>query len=67
MDRRNFLGATTLLAAPQVLFAQAATERRLIFIIQRGAADGLNTVIPYADPAYASLRGALAIYHFGPG
>ncbi|HSV82071.1 MAG TPA: DUF1501 domain-containing protein, partial [Ramlibacter sp.] len=61
LDRRGFLGAATLLAAPQVLFAQAATERRFIFIIQRGAADGLNTVIPYAEPAYASLRGALAI------
>ena len=61
MDRRNFLGAAALLAAPQLLFAQAAGERRFIFIIQRGAADGLNTVIPYADPAYASLRGALAI------
>lgn len=61
MDRRSFLGTATLLAAPQVLFAQAATERRFIFIIQRGAADGLNTVIPYAEPAYASLRGALAI------
>ncbi|WP_048439235.1 DUF1501 domain-containing protein [Caenimonas sp. SL110] len=61
MDRRSFLGAATLLAAPQVLFAQAATERRFIFIMQRGAADGLNTVIPYAEPAYASLRGALAI------
>jgi uncharacterized protein (DUF1501 family) len=61
LDRRGFLGAATLLAAPQVLFAQAATERRFIFIIQRGAADGLNTVIPYAEPAYARLRGALAI------
>ena len=61
LDRRNFLGAAALLASPRVLFAQAATERRFIFIIQRGAADGLNTVIPYADPAYASLRGALAI------
>jgi uncharacterized protein (DUF1501 family) len=61
LDRRAFLGAAALLAAPRVLFAQAATERRFIFIIQRGAADGLNTVIPYAEPAYASLRGALAI------
>jgi uncharacterized protein (DUF1501 family) len=61
MDRRSFLGAATLLAAPQVSFAQADTQRRFIFIIQRGAADGLNTVIPYAEPAYASLRGALAI------
>ncbi len=61
LDRRSFLGAATLLGAPKVLFAQAATERRFIFIIQRGAADGLNIVIPYAEPAYASQRGALAI------
>ncbi len=61
LDRRSFLGAATLLAAPRVLFAQAATERRFIFILQRGAADGLYTVIPYAEPAYAKLRGALAI------
>jgi uncharacterized protein (DUF1501 family) len=66
MDRRNFVGAGSLLAAslffaPRVLFAQAATERRFVFIIQRGGADGLHTVIPYAEPAYASLRGALAV------
>lgn len=61
LDRRRFLGTAALLAAPRVLFAQAATERRFIFIIQRGAADGLNTVIPYAEPAYASARGGLAI------
>lgn len=61
LHRRSFLGAATLLGAPRVLFAQAATERRFIFIIQRGAADGLNILIPYAEPAYASQRGALAI------
>lgn len=61
LDRRAFVGASALLAASPVLFAQAATERRFVFIIQRGAADGLNTVIPYADPAYGSTRGALAL------
>jgi uncharacterized protein (DUF1501 family) len=61
LHRRSLLGAAALLAMPCVSFAQAATERRFVFIIQRGAADGLNTVIPYADPAYARLRGALAI------
>jgi uncharacterized protein (DUF1501 family) len=61
IDRRRFLSAGALFTASPVLFAQAATERRFIFIIQRGAADGLNTVIPYAEPAYASARGALAI------
>ncbi|MDB5913013.1 MAG: hypothetical protein JWP22_1688 [Ramlibacter sp.] len=62
LDRRGFLaGAALTWAAPGVLFAQAATDRRFVFILQRGAADGLNTVVPYADPAYATLRGALAI------
>lgn len=64
LHRRAFLAAAAMLAAaPRVAFAQAKlpTERRFVFIIQRGAADGLNTVIPYADPAYAGLRGALAI------
>jgi uncharacterized protein (DUF1501 family) len=62
LDRRHFLsGAAALLAAPRVAFAGAGGERRFVFIIQRGAADGLNTVIPYAEPAYAGLRGALAI------
>jgi uncharacterized protein (DUF1501 family) len=61
LDRRGFLGAAALLASSPVLFAQAATERRFVFIIQRGAADGLNTVIPYAEPAYARQRGALAV------
>jgi uncharacterized protein (DUF1501 family) len=66
LPRRRFLQATAagaglMVAAPRLLLAQAATERRFVFVIQRGAADGLNTVIPYAEPAYASLRGALAI------
>jgi len=62
VSRRHFLsGAAALMAAPRVVFAQADTEQRFIFIIQRGAADGLNIVVPYADPAYATQRGALAI------
>ena len=62
IDRRGFLcAATALLAMPRVAFARAETERRFIFIIQRGAADGLHTVIPFADAAYERLRGALAI------
>jgi len=61
LDRRGFMGAATVLASPRMLLAQAATERRFVFIIQRGAADGLNIVIPYAEARYASLRGDLAI------
>jgi uncharacterized protein (DUF1501 family) len=63
LDRRHFVaaaGAWTLFA-PRLLFARADTERRFVFVIQRGAADGLDTVVPYADPAYARLRGPLAV------
>ena len=35
LDRRGFLGAATLLAAPTMLFARAATELRFVFIVQR--------------------------------
>ena len=61
IDRRTFMGATALLATPIVSFAKADTDRRFVFIIQRGAADGLNIVVPYADPNYLKLRGNLAI------
>ncbi len=50
-----------MLVAPYIAFARVATTRRFVFVIQRGAADGLNIVIPYADPAYATLRRELAI------
>lgn len=65
MDRRGFLalaGASTgaLLVGPRVAFAAAATDRRFVFIIQRGAADGLSVAPPIGDPAFAPLRGALA-------
>jgi len=66
LDRRAFLscsaiGAGAMLVAPRMVLATVPTERRFVFIIQRGAADGLNIVVPYGDPAYAGLRGALAI------
>ncbi|MEM5384504.1 DUF1501 domain-containing protein [Paraburkholderia phymatum] len=66
LTRRSFIrvaaaGAGAMLVAPQMVFARVATDRRFVFVIQRGAADGLNTVVPYADPAYAALRGALAV------
>ncbi|MFM0206840.1 DUF1501 domain-containing protein [Paraburkholderia sediminicola] len=65
-SRRKFLsiaaaGAGAILVSPQIAFASVATDRRFVFVIQRGAADGLNIVVPYAEPAYATLRGALAI------
>ena len=65
MNRRRFLSLAcaggALLMAPRLVFASVETDRRFIFIIQRGAADGLHIVPPYTDPNYAKLRGALAI------
>ena len=52
-------GALTV--APHMLLARVPSDRRFVFVIQRGAADGLNIVVPTADPAYAVLRGPLAI------
>lgn len=61
LHRRQILaaGAASLLM-PRIAFAKAATTRRLVFVIQRGAADGLATLAPTGDPAYAGLRGDLA-------
>ena len=64
-DRRTFLGsgaagAILLLATPHLAIAQAATERRFVFIIQRGAADGLSTLAPTGDPDFARVRGPFA-------
>jgi uncharacterized protein (DUF1501 family) len=65
LPRRQFLsfaaGAGALLVAPRIAFAAVETDSRFVFVIQRGAADGLDTVVPYADPDYARLRGAIAI------
>ncbi len=47
-------------ALPGTAFARAETDKRLVFLIQRGAADGLGTLAPTGDPAFAALRGAFA-------
>ena len=47
-------------ALPRFAHAAAATPKRLVFVVQRGAADGLAIVSPTGEPAYAKARGALA-------
>lgn len=39
----------------------AARGKRLVVLFQRGAADGLNIVVPYAEPNYYAMRPNLAI------
>ena len=41
--------------------ASAASNKRLVVIFQRGAADGLNIVIPHAEPSYYTMRPSIAI------
>ncbi len=36
-------------------------RKRLVVIFQRGAADGLNIVVPYAESSYYSMRPTIAI------
>ena len=48
-------------ALPGLSFAAAPGEKRFVFVIQRGAADGLNIVMPTGDPAFAGARGQLAV------
>ena len=74
LTRRGFMknGALALVgttAIPSFLtrsvLAQATTAqaqgKRLVVLFQRGAADGLNIVVPHAESAYYSMRPSIAI------
>lgn len=68
MKRRDFLTSGALAAggaliSSQVTFAGMANGRkpRLVFVILRGALDGLAAVPACGDPGYAELRGDLAL------
>jgi uncharacterized protein (DUF1501 family) len=66
MKRREFLQGAALatggaLLTTRLAFAGLGGDARLIVVIMRGAVDGLAAVPPYGDPAYARLRGSLAI------
>lgn len=47
--------------------AQKGRRKILVAIFQRGAMDGLNAVVPFADAEYYSLRPTLAIARPGSG
>ncbi len=48
-------------AQPAAAGGAARWDRILVLVELKGANDGLNTVIPFADPLYAKLRGPIAI------
>lgn len=65
IERRKFLalglaGCTALGSSRLAWAAPAQSKRRLVFILQRGAADGLGSIAPIGDPDFARLRGALS-------
>jgi uncharacterized protein (DUF1501 family) len=66
VDRRQFLAASALAAGGMLMtsrlaFATASTSSRFVFIILRGALDGLSAVPPYGDADFSHLRRELAI------
>src|ERR1700681_4932070 len=42
-------------------------KKQLVVLFQRGAADGLNIVVPFAEPNYYRLRPTIAIPQPGRG
>src|SRR5687768_10226041 len=70
LSRRRFLesslfaGATSIVAS-RLAFANAPTDSRFVFVLLRGALDGLSAVPPIGDPDYAGLRGQIALTKSG--
>lgn len=64
MDRRSFINLAALLPFSGMarLAAAMGSSRPLLVLVElKGGNDGLNTVVPFADPAYARLRPRLAV------
>jgi uncharacterized protein (DUF1501 family) len=65
--RNGALAAVSVAALPAFLERAIAAEssplrnRRLVVIFQRGAADGLNVVVPHGERAYYQMRPTIAI------
>jgi len=65
----GLVGLSTMPAFLQraVAEAPAAGKKQLVVLFQRGAADGLNIVVPFAEPNYYRLRPTIAVREPGKG
>ncbi|ARN23906.1 Twin-arginine translocation pathway signal sequence domain-containing protein [Piscinibacter gummiphilus] len=61
MHRRHLLSLAACAGLPGWARAASVVDRVLVLVELKGGNDGLNTVVPYADPAYAALRPTLAL------
>jgi uncharacterized protein (DUF1501 family) len=72
LNRRTLLAGSLALGAsglalPRIALAQTSGPRKLLFVLLRGAADGLSMLAPVGDPGFEALRGAaLADYANAP-
>ncbi|MDD1826068.1 DUF1501 domain-containing protein [Photobacterium sp. ZSDE20] len=60
MNRRQFMGMAAAVGVSAMLpfpsFAKTRSDNIFVWISLRGAMDGLNVVVPHADPDYVDLR-----------
>ena len=67
MNRRYFLkytavGLPILFISPQTFSSSMVQKKKILILIElKGGNDGLNTIVPYTQSAYYSLRPSLAI------
>lgn len=72
MDRREFLKASAVVSLSTIFPGLSGwayspgkesvkSSKKLIVVFLRGAADGLNIVVPYADQRYYSARPTIAV------
>ena len=70
VHRRDVLRGMALFSgwafAPRLVSAAGTRDPRFLFVILRGALDGLATLAPVGDPHYESARGGLVIPAHGP-
>ncbi|MFS1430802.1 DUF1501 domain-containing protein [Vibrio splendidus] len=60
INRRQFMGIAAAVGVSAMLpfpsFAKTGSNNIFIWVSLRGAMDGLNVVVPHADPDYSNLR-----------